>query len=155
MIWPQRLAELDSYVLSHVTQRAHRLLCDHLDTTGLRMQHYRVMAGLDELAECTQADLGRALGVDAGTLVSVLAELERQGAVTREPDPSSRRRNLVRPTEVGERMLREMDEAVGRANDVLLAPLNTAERRQLHRLLGQIVPSPQAGESQREIDSDR
>lgn len=145
MIWPDRLAQLHAFQLSHVAQRAQRLLCDHLDTTGLRMQHYRALAGLAELGQCTQAELSKALSLDAGSLVLVLSDLEKLEAITRAPDPSDRRRNLVRCTPGGQRLLREMDAAVNRANNLLLESFSIAERDQLHKFLDRI--SAQAGTS--------
>ena len=125
-------------MLYQVAQQAHRLLCDHLDTTGLRIQHYRAMAGLAELGECAQAELARALETDAGSLALVLSDLERLGAITRKPDPASRRRNLVRCTEHGYEVLREMDDAVNQANDQLLKSVTAAEREQFHAVLTRI-----------------
>jgi DNA-binding MarR family transcriptional regulator len=138
MIWPDRLAQLHAFQFSHVAQRAQRLLCDHLDTTGLRMQHYRVLAGLAELGQTTQAALSKALSLDAGSLVSLLADLEKLDAITREPDPSNRRRNLVRCAPNGQRLLHRMDEAVSQANDLLLESFSIAERDQLHEFLTRI-----------------
>ncbi|MCI3278832.1 MarR family winged helix-turn-helix transcriptional regulator [Streptomyces cylindrosporus] len=130
-----RLAELDVWLLSGAALRAQRLLCDYLDTTGLRMQHYRVMAGLAELGESTQAELGRALGLDAGNLVVLLGDLEERGAVSRKPDPGNRRRNLVKHTERGRKLYQEMDRAVEQANEVMFAAFTPAEREQFHKVL--------------------
>ncbi|MEH0424362.1 MarR family winged helix-turn-helix transcriptional regulator [Streptomyces sp. B21-083] len=137
-----RLAQLDVWLLSGAAQQAKRLLCDELDRTGLRMQHYRVMAGLAELGECTQAELGRALELDAGNLVALLGDLERENAVTREPDPANRRRNLVRCTPQGRRLFRRMDEAVGRADETMFASFSAEERDQFHMLLARLVTEP-------------
>lgn len=137
-----RLAQLDVWLLSNAAHQAKRVLCDHLDRTGLRMQHYRVMAGLAELGECTQAELGRALELDAGNLVTLLGDLERQQAVMREPDPANRRRNLVRCTPQGRRLFRRMDEAVTRADEAMFASFSEEERDQFHKLLARLVAGP-------------
>ncbi len=142
MIWPDRLARLDAFVTWHAAQRAHRLLCAHLNTTGLRMQHYRVMAGLTELGECTQATLSRALDLDAGNLVLLLTDLEERGAITRFPDAANRRQNLVRATERGRQLLADMDRAVNQANDLFLEPLDPAEREQFLQMLTRIMGTP-------------
>ncbi|TSB22376.1 MarR family transcriptional regulator [Streptomyces sp. NBC_01525] len=134
-----RLAQLDVWLLSNAAHQAKRLLCAHLDRTGLRMQHYRVMAGLTELGECTQAELGRALELDAGNLVALLGDLEEARAVTREPDPANRRRNLVRCTPQGRRLYRRMDEAVARADEAMFASFSEEERDQFHQLLARLV----------------
>lgn len=137
-----RLEQLDVWLLSGAAHQAKRLLCDHLDRTGLRMQHYRVMSGLAELGECTQAELGRALDLDAGNLVALLGDLEKVQAVTREPDPANRRRNLVRCTPQGRRLFRRMDEAVGRADDAMFASFSDEERTRFHELLARLVAGP-------------
>jgi MarR family transcriptional regulator, lower aerobic nicotinate degradation pathway regulator len=138
-----RLAELDVWLLSGAALRAQRLLCDHLDTTGLRMQHYRVMAGLAELGECTQADLGRALGLDAGNLVALLGDLVERKAVSRKPDPANRRQNLVRRTPRGRLLFEEMDRAVEQANEVMFAAFSPAEREEFHKVLVRLAQGSQ------------
>lgn len=138
-----RLTELDVWLLSGAALRAQRLLCDYLDTTGLRMQHYRVMAGLAELGDCTQADLGRALGLDAGNLVVLLGDLEERGAVSRKPDPANRRRNLVRRTGRGRMLFEEMDQAVEQANEVMFAAFSPAEREEFHKVLVRLAQGSQ------------
>jgi DNA-binding MarR family transcriptional regulator len=138
-----RLAELDVWLLSGAALRAQRLLCDYLDTTGLRMQHYRVMAGLAELGECTQADLGRALGLDAGNLVALLGDLEERKAVSRKTDPANRRRNLVRRTPRGRTLFEEMDRAVEQANEVMFAAFSPAEREEFHKVLVRLAQGSQ------------
>lgn len=138
-----RLGELDVWLLSGAALRAQRLLCDYLDTTGLRMQHYRVMAGLAELGECTQIELGRALGLDAGNLVTLLGDLEERKAVSRKQDPANRRRNLVKCTERGRKLFQQMDEVVEQANEAMFGAFTASEREQFHKVLVRLAQGTQ------------
>jgi MarR family transcriptional regulator, lower aerobic nicotinate degradation pathway regulator len=136
---PERLTRLHTWQLSTATQRGHRLLAGRLAEAGLRMQHYRVLAGLAQVPETTQVALGSALDIDPANMVSLLTDLEQRRCVVRSPDPDNRRRNLVRISPGGRRMLIRLDRLVAQANDALLAPLNRAERDQLLALLTRVV----------------
>ena len=83
----------------------------------------------------TQAAIADALGYDRGTLVGLLDELEEQGLVERKRNPDDRRRQLVRQTAAGARMLEKLRALSKRLEDEFLAPLDAAQREQLHALL--------------------
>ncbi|ONK12829.1 hypothetical protein [Streptomyces sp. MP131-18] len=68
--------------------------------------------------------------------MAALNELVASGQVVRNPGPADRRRNVITLTPGGRGRLERADEALGRAQEALLAPLSPAERRELIRLLG-------------------
>lgn len=82
-----------------------------------------------------QADLGRGVGLSPKDLVGILNDLQLAGLAVRAPDRNDRRKNAVSLTEEGQRLLRRCEKAAREANDVLLAPLSTAERDPLMGML--------------------
>jgi DNA-binding MarR family transcriptional regulator len=134
---PSRIRDRATWLISRTYARSHRLLNEGFDSggAGLRSYHYRLLAALDEQGPSSQADLGRSTSVDRSDVVTVLAELERRGLITRTVDPSNRRRNIVSITNAGVEQLHELDAVIGEIQDEVLEPLSQNERRQLIRLL--------------------
>ena len=65
----------------------------------------------------------------------LLDELEEQALVERKRDPDDRRRQLVRITADGKRVLAKLRALSKRLEDEFLAPLDAEQREQLHTLL--------------------
>jgi DNA-binding MarR family transcriptional regulator len=87
----------------------------------------------------SQADLGRRLCIDRSDLHSMLGELQNDGLVARVRDAGDRRRNRVEITAAGDAVRERLDARVQAAQDALLTPLSGADRRELHRLLKELV----------------
>lgn len=86
----------------------------------------------------TPAELADAAGVTRATMTGLVDTLERDGFVTREPDPDDRRMMSVRLTAKGERFLREFLPGHFQAIASLMSPLSEAERKTLVRLLTKV-----------------
>jgi DNA-binding MarR family transcriptional regulator len=136
---PRRLTGLPSWLLGQSSLHAHRLVSDALAGEGARRHHYTVLLALQEGGASSQAELGRRLWIDRSDLHAVLAELERDGLVSRVRDGSDRRRNLVALTPAGASALERLQARVDGAQEALLAPLSPDERRELRRLLTRLV----------------
>jgi DNA-binding MarR family transcriptional regulator len=128
------------------------MIQERLAAHGVRRWHYAVLATLAEFGPSAQAQIGRRLGVDRSDMVALLNDLEREGYVSRAPDPADRRRNSVDLTEAGRDILARFDRLVIAADDALLQSLTPAEREQLFDLLGRIVHAP-APPSRPQIDA--
>jgi DNA-binding MarR family transcriptional regulator len=136
---PERLRNLPSRLINLASMPASRLSNQALAAAGARRYHYALLAALDEFGPASQAALGRRIGVDRSDMVATVNELAEQELVERSPDPSDRRRNVVTITPAGTRHLAELDRLTAGAQDQLLAPLSTNERKQLVALLNRII----------------
>jgi MarR family transcriptional regulator, lower aerobic nicotinate degradation pathway regulator len=110
-----------------------------LGARGERKQHAGGRDDRDARDRTRQATLGRRLLIDRSDMVAVIGDLERDGLIARQRDEEDRRRNVVRLTPAGMRLLERLDARVEQAQDALLAPLDAAERRELQRLLTRVV----------------
>ncbi|MFT3866017.1 MAG: MarR family transcriptional regulator [Solirubrobacterales bacterium] len=133
---PTRLDDLPTWLLSRSAARAHQLLAAAFAEAGTRGYHYRLLAALADLGPASQASLGRSTEIDGSDVVAALAQLESEGLVERSPDPDDKRRRVVSITAAGKRRLKELDRVVAIVQTELTAPLSTAEREELVRLLG-------------------
>ena len=72
-------------------------------------------------------------------MVAVVNDLTAGGFVSRFPDPTDARRNIVTLTAAGAEHLEVLDRLLGEVQDELLAPLSGPERAELVRLLGRML----------------
>src|SRR3954447_19083458 len=86
---------------ARVTRRLIEAERPLLDAHGLTMWGYAALTHLARGPAETQLALAAAIGHDKTRLIAVLDALERDGLITREPDPSDRRARLVRITDLG------------------------------------------------------
>ncbi len=86
----------------------------------------------------TPAELAEAAGVTRATMTGLIDTLERDGYVTREPDPVDRRMMSVLLTEKGEDFLREFLPGHFKSTGAIMSTLSESERKTLVRLLGKI-----------------
>jgi DNA-binding MarR family transcriptional regulator len=136
---PARLREAPTWLLNQTSLQAQRLLAEGFGSAGARGYHYRLLAALDESGAASQATLGRRTGIDRSDVVAAVNELEAQGLVARRRDRDDRRRNAVTITPAGVERLGRLDAVVAGIQDRLLAPLTTAERAELVRLLRRLL----------------
>jgi DNA-binding MarR family transcriptional regulator len=88
-----------------------------------------------------QARLMDALGLTSGTVSVRLDRLEKNGIVTREPDPASARGSLVQLTDSGLELFDRVAPVHLANEDRLLSALSPAERQVLADLLRQLLSS--------------
>jgi len=136
---PRRLQRLPSWLLGQAALAGDRLVNEALAAEGVRKYHFRVLVALDDSGPLSQAELGRRLHIDRSDMAAVAAELEASGYLTRQRDPTDRRRNVVALTDAGGAALTRMGHAVDAAQARLLEPLAAGERDTLARLLARIV----------------
>jgi DNA-binding MarR family transcriptional regulator len=136
---PDRIKQLPSWLAGQLAATAARLVAESLASEGLRRQHYSVLGALAERGAASQAALGRRLLIDRSDMHALLTDLEGAGFVTRVRDDNDRRRILVDLTPAGARALKRLDRRIEGAQEALVEPLSAAERRELQRLLTQLV----------------
>jgi DNA-binding MarR family transcriptional regulator len=135
----KRVADRPTWLLSRANGRAQAMLTEAFAATGVRGYHFRMLAALDQYGPSSQAELGRATGIDRSDVVAVLDDLTSWGLARRDPDPDDRRRNVVSITEVGLARLDELDAVVAGVQDAVLEPLSPTERKTLLRLLRKLA----------------
>ena len=119
---------------------AHRLRsAEALGRLGLTPKGFGALTVLDADGPLPQVELARRQGIDRTTMVAVVDELERLGAVRRARDERDRRAYALEITPVGRRLLERAESAMAEAEEAFLAPLSAAERTRLKRALRALV----------------
>lgn len=135
----RRVAGQPTWLLSRANARAQALMSEVFAEHGVRGYHFRVLAALEQHGPCSQADVGRATGIDRSDVVATLDELVTWDLARREPDRFDRRRNVVTVTRVGLVRLEELDDALSVVQRAVLEPLTPPERATVVQLLGKLV----------------
>lgn len=130
-----RLGDLLSRLLDLYRQRAAR----GFDGLPLGPREYDVLVALASAEPISQAQIGRHLGIDRTTMVAVTDRLERHSLVQRGRDPHDRRAYALRLTAEGRLVLCQATGSARKADDAFLAPLSTAQRRELRSLLATLI----------------
>src|SRR4051794_38307904 len=136
---PSALAQLPSWLLTQSAAQAQRIVTESFGAGGARGYHFRLLATLVEFGPASQAALGRHSGIDRSDMVASINELAAAGYVERSPDPSDGRRNIISLTAAGKRRHKQLGELVASIQDQIFAPLSTAERDALARLLAKVL----------------
>ena len=126
-------------MFARITRRLIEAERPLLDAHGLTMWGYTALTHLARGPAETQLALAAAIGHDKTRLISVLDALERDGLITREPDPGDRRARLVRITALGLERHRAAVADIRAMEDELLAGLSAGERQTLLAALARIA----------------
>lgn len=130
-----RVSDQPTWLLNRANARAQAILGEALTRAGVRGYHYRLLAGLEQHGPSSQAELGRATGLDRSDVVATLDDLVAWGLARRDPDPTDGRRNIVSPTDAGSARLEQLQLVLDSVQDEVLAALDADERRRLLVLL--------------------
>lgn len=95
----------------------------------------RILNILDEKGPLAQKTLQEMLGIQAGSLSELCGKLEEKKMIERTRDENDRRNVIVRITEEGRKMKREIRK---HKDEKIFSALSTEEREQLRRILGKL-----------------
>ena len=130
--------------IGFLTGRLHRAVQQMLGETGtftepLGGKHLGFMSVIIDEGPLSQQALGRRLGVDRTTVVTVVDELERAGFVERRRNPHDRRAYALEASKAGLEWQAKARKIVLDAERELLAPLSTGERKELISLMQRVL----------------
>jgi DNA-binding MarR family transcriptional regulator len=130
------------YLFKHAQLRMTELGVKALAPYGIDARELGVMLVLADGEPTSQQQAAQRLGIDRTTMVAMLDTLEGKGLVSRHPDATDRRRNVVELTATGQDTLRRAVEASDEAEREFLAPLSPQAAQQLRNALHTIVTQP-------------
>ncbi len=129
----------------HLIRRAQQIAvaifmeeCAGFDLTPVQ---YATLAAIAAHPGLDATRLSYLVALDRSTIGSVLERLEAKALVERTPSADDRRVKRLRIRPAGRKLLRDVDEAVERAQQRIVAPLDREERNTFLRLLARLVES--------------
>lgn len=107
--------------------------------TDLTLRQVQVLALVRAAPDLTGQDLARALDVTTPTTSGIVERIVSRGWLARRPDPTDRRRLLLRVTPEGEAVLAALEDPQRQARARLLDGLGVEELDDLARLLARML----------------
>lgn len=127
----------------YMTNLAGRLFVRELERRlaplGLTPAHMPVLLALEDGVALPQKSLAERAGVEQPTMAATLNRMERDGLVSRRPNPEDGRSTLVALTPMALDKLPEIGRAVEAINALVLDPLTPDEQDQYFALLGRVI----------------
>ncbi len=118
---------------------------DWVRARELSVEQGFVLGYLAQNPGAIQRDIAQVSRTSPASVSSLLQGLERRGLVERRSEPGDDRSKRVYATPTGTELIAGFDTAMADADESILAPLTTAERAALQRLLVKItadLPQP-------------
>lgn len=110
--------------------------CAGFDLTAVQ---YAALSMIETTPGVDATRLSALIAFDRSTIGGVLERLEAKGWIARDSSPQDRRIKLLRITQDGAALLRQVEPAVRRVQERLLAPLAPRDRATMLRLLGELA----------------
>jgi homoprotocatechuate degradation regulator HpaR len=131
---PRLLLQTREAVLAHFRPglRAH----------GLTDQQWRVLRVLAEEGECDVSTIAQGAYLLGPSLSGVLMRMERDGLILRAADRQDARRQVIRASAKGKRMVQKLAESIEAHYASMEAALGKARLMQLYALLDDVIAMP-------------
>ncbi len=121
------------------SQQAHTALWALCVPEDLSQPQYAILRVLSEHGWTDQTTLGQLAALDRSTAAEMLSRLAARQLVQHRRDEADRRRKLWSLSDAGLQLFRRAQPSAAAVNELLLAPLEPAERAELLRLLDVLV----------------
>jgi DNA-binding MarR family transcriptional regulator len=128
-----------TWLLHRAAQRMRSATGEEAEKHGIQLRDYIVLSALDKTPNLTQAELGKALGLDKTTLMSQLDRLERISLVVRRSDPRDRRARIPEITEAGNALRAKVASACDSVEAVVLNTFSQDKVQIFRRMLFEII----------------
>src|SRR5258708_9489555 len=112
-----------SLLIAQLARGTRRRIEQVVAPIGLRPRELLALQHLRERGPSAQQALVDLIGIDATNLVAILNSLEDASLIERTRDRADRRRAIITISRQGERLLTDLDRALGQLDHEILPPL--------------------------------
>ena len=135
----EALYRMPGHLIRRVQQIAVAQFMEECGASGITPVQYACLRALQENPGIDATRLSAIIAFDRSTIGNVLERLERKGLIRRVAAEQDKRVKLLKIDPSGRLLLRRLEDAVDRAQQKILAPLEPAQRRTLIRLLTRLI----------------
>lgn len=131
--------QLPGYLLKRAQNELRTAMGRRMADGGLTMSRYAALAALDDHGPLSNAALARQCFVTPQTMIRLARDLEDQGLVTREANPSNAREVLARIAPDGSTALAVGHAIAAEVQDIMLDGLDGDDRERFRSLLDRVI----------------
>lgn len=133
------LYEMPGHLVRRVQQISNALFAEECAAFEVTSVQFAALVMIQANPDVDATRLSALIAFDRSTIGGVLERMEAKGWITRTPSKADKRVRLLSVRPEGEALLRQVESAVKRVQQRLMAPLVPADRAVLLRLLGRIA----------------
>jgi DNA-binding MarR family transcriptional regulator len=123
------------YLLAVTGAAMRRRWVEMLAQFGVTSSQFKVIMSLAEVDAIGQRQLAELIGIDPRNCVPIVDSLAESDLLHREVDGKDRRRRVLRLTEKGQRLAKELESVNAEIEADLLSSLSPKEKAELRRIL--------------------
>jgi DNA-binding MarR family transcriptional regulator len=133
------LYDMPGHLIRRAQQISTAIFAEECAAFDLTSVQYAALVAIRAYPEVDATRLSHLIAFDRSTIGGVMERLEAKGWIVRTASPVDRRIKLLRLTEQGDRLLRQVEPAVQRVQQRLLESLPSSERTGFLRQLKQLA----------------
>jgi DNA-binding MarR family transcriptional regulator len=138
------------YLVNHLARLLAQALRERIEPHGVVPGQFAQLLALYESDGLTQAELCARVQIEQPTMANTLARMERDGLITRTPDPADQRRALVRLTEHARRLEPDLVAAARTVNTLATQGLTDDQISTFHTALRAAIANLEGARTRRE-----
>lgn len=131
---PKPLRNNVAFLLRVASENATELLDRELAALGIHSRHAAILALAAEQT-VNQSAIAVATQTHPNAVIALIDALEQKNFAVREQNPSNRREYLVRVTDLGRKVVRQMERAFAKSAEKFAENLTAEEKADFSRLL--------------------
>lgn len=135
--------ESAGYLMNHIARQFAILLGEGLKPLGISPAQFPILLELWQKDGLSQQELVERADLKQATIANTLARMERDGLITREPNPDDARSRLIMLTEQARALQQQSTEIAKALNQTALSDLSADEQKLFLEMAAKIVARQQ------------
>ena len=135
--------ESAGYLMNHIARQFAILLGEGLKPLGISPAQFPILLELWQKDGLSQQELVERTDLKQATIANTLARMERDGLITREPNPDDARSRLIMLTEQARALQQQSTEIAKALNQTALSDLSADEQKLFLEMAAKIVARQQ------------
>ena len=135
--------ESSGYLMNHIARQFAILLGEGLKPLSIAPAQFPILLELWQKDGLSQQELVERADLKQATIANTLARMERDGLITREPNPDDARSRLIMLTEQARALQQQSTEIAKAINQTALSDLSADEQKLFLEMTAKIVARQQ------------